>query len=393
MKCIIKILFIAGISLFFRQNSAYAQQASLSLTVELNQSLLNSQVINIQSLIPANGQGPNLFRLFLKNENISEEAKGLYFNLSVRSEKNGPILNIYQLEGQPFSLDPAQMVYATNNNLGNGLPGVDEFIEFEGELTSGGKEFVNSLLGSNYLPADRYILVIEIYQGHNKQRGGVRVASATAEVRTSKAADLYSLYLLSPGNVAGSNAVVAAQYPNFQWQGIAGTSYRLILVEAREGESAQSLISGAKSTVPILLNAASTGSLIEHEMLDVIVERSSFQYPASGVQALEPGKTYYWQVFAQLKTANGIEERGSEIWSFTIPRRAMAAPVHNMSMAQRALQTVLGERFDEFMQRGYSFKSLETEDHIYLGGQALQKLMELSRKAERGEVSIIIEEL
>jgi hypothetical protein len=43
-------------------------------------------------------------------------------------------------------------------------------------------------------------------------------------------------------------------------------------------------------------------------------------------------------------------------------------------------------------EEGFSFQSIVIEGQTYQGGEAMQKLMELSRKAEEGDVSIVIEE-
>lgn len=379
-----------GIILFSflgKPDLAFAQQTELSLSVRLNEGLSGAQAINLQSL--ASTKGAAIFQVFLRNES-SEAAHNLFFNISLRSEEGGVILDLYQTERHPFSLNPGQIVYATNNNI-DSPPGIKEFIDFEGGFTPEGKNFVNELGGSTYIPAGRYVIEIEVYQGHNKKNGGIQIASAMAALGSTIIGNLESVYLLSPGNVVGLEATVANQFPYFQWQGISNIDYRLIVVEARNNESPESLISGAMSTPPIrLAGAAKQGSLISYEMLDIIIHRPGFQYPNAGVQALKPGKKYYWQVFTELKGNMRQEVRSSEIWGFTISQKGTMAVGKNSSSTIEALRGILGEKFEGFMLQGYSFQSIEIDGQLYRGSQALQKLTELSGKSGRGEISIIV---
>lgn len=393
MNCfnLCKVLFISGLLTITSAFSALAQDANLSLRVEVNKALASSQSINIQSLVANNGRGSNLFRMYLRNENASEYANNLYFEILIRSDKRGLLVEARQVNGQPFSLNPGQQVYATNNNISNGLPGVEEIIQFSGGLTSEGRRFVNKLQGGTSLPPDRYTIEINIYQGSDQQ---VKVASALAEMGSHIVEDTRDFYLLSPGDALGADARISNAYPNFQWQGASGNRYRLLVVESKENESPQSLLNGAESTPPTRANAASgKGSLVNYEMLDVVINRSSFQYPSYGVQSLEDGKTYYWRIINKVRTSSGEEERKSEIWSFTL---AGSGSGNNLFMGSpaltRALKAVLGDRFQKFSERGYRFKGVEIDGQVLRGNKALQKLMELSRRAEEGDVSIVIEE-
>jgi len=381
---------ISGFILFVLFAFVGPVQAQLSLDVEIDEMLSNSQSINIQSLLANNGKGPTLFRMYLQN-NSSEYANSLYFRLIVESDKIGRIVEIRQVSGQPFSLNPGQRVFATNNNIGDGLPGVEELIQFDGEFSSEGKEFVNKLKGSTSLPADQYQITVEVHRG---SAGGELLASETAEIGRNIVEDTRDFYLLSPGDVASADATIANSYPNFQWQGATGTDYRLVVVEAKGNDSPQSLIEGAISTSPIQVKGSSGGgSLVDYEMLDVVVGQSSFQYPNSGVQSLEPGNTYYWKIVSQLESSGGVQERESEIWGFTLASTQQRTQNEQQSSeVSQALRQVLGNKFEEYQQDGYNFQSIVIDGQTYQGGQAMQKLMELSRQAEQGDISIVIEE-
>lgn len=363
--------------------------AQLSLDLEIDETLSNSQSINFQSIIASNWQGPRLFQMYLQNNNSSEYMHDLYMRIIMESNNRGRLVDLEQVSGRPFSLNPGQQVVASNNNISRGLPSVEEAIVFDGGLTQAGKEFVNELKGLTSLPPDEYQVSIEIYQG---SVGETLLATATGEVGKSIVEDTYDFYLLSPGDEVGSEAEISNSFPNFQWEGATGATYRLLVVEGRENDSPQSLMDGAASTDPIQSDeSSSSGSLVDYEMLDVIVTESSFQYPTSGVQELEPGQTYYWRVINQLRTSSGGEERDSEIWSFTIADTQDSRTVDQNSEATRALQQVLGNQFEQIQQDGFSFQSMVIDGQTYEGGQALQKLMELGRQAEQGSISIVIE--
>lgn len=364
-------------------------EAQLSMDVEVDDNLSNAQSINVQSLIANNGKGPTLFRMYLQN-NSSEYKNDLYFRIIVESDNIGRIADIKQVSGQPFSLSPGQQVFATNNNIGDGLPGVEEAIQFSGDFTTEGEEFVNKLQGSTTLPADEYQVTIEIYRG---SVGGTPVISESAEIGANIVEDSRDFYLLSPGDVVGSDATISSSYPSFQWQGETGASYRLIVVEAKSNESAQSLMDGAQSTTPIQSNgSASGGSLLDYEMMDVVINQSSFQYPNSGVQSLEPGKKYYWRIVNELETSGGVDARESEIWNFTLLDTQNSGDNRENGEMTRTLRELLGDRLQNITQEGYSFESISIDGQIFQDVQALQKLMELGQKAQQGDISIVIEE-
>lgn len=362
----------------------------LTLNFEIDETLENSQAINAQSLLANDLRGPTLYRLSLQNENSSEYLNNLYLRVVIESDKIGRILEVRQISGRPFSLDPGQQVFANNNNSGNGLPGVEEVILFERNFTERGRNFYNELKGSTSLPADQYQVTVEIYQG---SVNGELLASETDEVGSSLVEDTRDFYLLSPGDELGSETVISSSYPNFQWQGgSSAVRYRLVVVESKNNESPQSLMEGAMSTDPIQsFGSNGGGSLLDYEMLDVLVDGSGYQYPSSGVQDLESGKDYFWRVISQLETSGGVEERESEIWSFRLADLQRSYGDQRAGETVRALQRILGDRFEEVRQNGFSFESIEIGGQSFRSGQAVQKLRALVRKSEQGDVSIVIE--
>lgn len=370
-----------------------AQQASVSIEVEINETLLTSQYIDLQSIIVQDGDGYELYRLFISNDSMQETVTDLYLSVEFHSEKVGLIFSRDQIDLQSFSLRPGQKVFVTSNTIQNGFPGIEEEIFFEGSFTPEGKKFYNNLKGLSSLPQDRYSLRFSLYQGNSRVNGGQQVATSSADFGINLV-DLRNFYLIYPGDVLGYETEISNSYPNFVWQGDNSLTYRLIVVEAREDESAESLFGGAVSSRPIRVNgSAATGSLLEFEMLDVVLNQTNYQYPNSGVPSLEAGKTYYWQITSQFKAGDGQEDVKSEIWSFTVSDQAGDGQDSQLTgELVLILKKILGQQYDQLEESGADFQSIEIGGEVFQGAEALQALLRLGDQLDREEVSIVIEE-
>jgi hypothetical protein len=111
------------------------------------------------------------------------------------------------------------------------------------------------------------------------------------------------------------------------------------------------------------------------------------------VQPLQPGKTYYWQVFTTLQTTSGLEERASDIWSFTLGSGLddMAdIELFELDGELRAiLLTLLGpETFRELEQRNFELEGMEVDDQDMQGGMARDELIRLAEKIRDGKIKI-----
>lgn len=150
---------LAVLAIFVPVNSAHAQSqcvdsGSLSLEVNLSPVLENASVLGLTSLgIDTRGSGPVLVSGTLVN-NTDELLTNLFFEFKFTAGQVGTIAELTQQAAYPFTLDPRQVVYATNNDIDNEqLPGVDETMKFDGGLTSEGEDFLESLDGTT-LPND-----------------------------------------------------------------------------------------------------------------------------------------------------------------------------------------------------------------------------------------------
>lgn len=378
---------------FIGVHNSYAQQGNASIEVEVNEALINSQHVDLQSIIVQDGEGYELYRLFISNDDMQEAVNDLYLSVELHSEKVGLIFSRDQIDLQSFTLKPGQKVFVTSNTIQDGFPGIEEDIYFEGSFTPEGKKFYNKLSGLSSLPQDRYTLRFSLYQGNSRKNGGQQVATSSAEFGIN-IVDVRNFYLIYPGDVLGYETEISNSYPNFVWQGDNSLSYRLIVVNAREDESAESLLGAAISSGPIRVNGTTApGDLLEFEMLDVVLNQTNFQYPNSGVQSLEAGKTYYWQIISQFKSRDNADNIKSEIWSFTISDQVGVGQNSQLSdELATVLKKILGARYDQLKEEGADFESIEIGGEVYERAEALQTLLRLSDQLDREEVSIVIEE-
>tara|TARA_R110000868_G_scaffold259361_9_gene517426 strand:- start:22998 stop:24191 length:1194 start_codon:yes stop_codon:yes gene_type:complete len=380
---------VVFLCVFVPSKKILAQSGELSLDFNLSQVLQNAQVLGLTSLgVDNRGSGPTLVSGSLVNE-TDEKLSNLYFEFKIESGKVGTIARITQQAAFPFTLDPRQIVFVTNNDIDKEeLPGIEERIRFDGGLTPEGEDFVETLGGSTTLPIDFYTFTVTIFQVTNEF--GKRVLDTqTIELGGSDEGiviDEKSITLKTPGETIGAEVTITNPYPQFSWEGEAANTYRLIVVRSNGQDNPESLIENAKSSDPS--NAG--GSLLQFENLDLTTVGNTLQYPSSGVQALVAGQTYFWQVSTNIQTALGVEELNSEVWTFKL-----SAPGDESSLVQidqdtfNALIALVGEeQFATLTESGYSFESIEMNNQIVTGATAILLLEEILRKIDDGEIIV-----
>ncbi|MDR8390646.1 hypothetical protein NC796_05830 [Aliifodinibius sp. S!AR15-10] len=369
-------------------------QTPVELDLVLQPQLTKAQVLSLSNLgVDRSGQGAPLFNLVIRN-NENREQRNLYLELQISSNKRGAIANLYQWHNRPFHLSAGEVVTANNNQLQNGLPGVEESIRFNGGLTQSGEDFINDLASSTTFPADIYTVTLSLYQGGNSDSGGELLDSIEESFGENISTDTsIDLYLVQPGGEVGSSEQITTTLPVFRWDGPTNTNYRLVIVEDN-GQSPETLIQSALGSEPILENGTSgIGSLLDFEIVDARLNNITFSMPPSGVQNLEAGQKYYWQVFVNRETVNATENIPSEIWEFTV---ASGEPGANTAVVttevENSLHRLLGrEQLNRLNEDGYNFNSIVIGGQTYQGAAAVQKLQELSNRIDNGEITIIID--
>lgn len=395
---LIMMLIMALLSLVLpaRTFSQTDGEPDISLDLNIDEQLSNAQVISLTSLgIDRRGRGQQLARLMLRN-NENRKVNDLYFNFVVESSQHGQIATGYQSNNRPFSLDANQVVNTNNNMIQDGINQIEEKLYFDSELTSSGEELYNELEGSTRLPNDIYTLNVKITQNQNLEAGGNVVAEATATIGSTPSVEMRDIYLQTPGGETGEEAIINTSYPEFAWDGGApNATYRLLVVEDNESDSPEDLIQSAKSTQAALVESGGSGegSLLEFENVDALLNRSTFQYPSSGVQSLESGQTYYWQVIAMIRGAGQTEEVSSEIWSFSLESGPGDVGEIQEEQLQTMLEELLGtEQYNQLQDQGYDLQSIIINGQTLEGPAAATRLSNFMEKVRTEEVTVTVEQ-
>lgn len=367
-----------------------AQVPDIDLQLQAGPLLNNAQLIELTNLaLDEGGRGERLFSLFLQNGS-DQVQRSIYLNVSLSTANRGLLMEAVQRNNLPFNLEPGQSIYVSNIDLASGrLPGILSDIRFGGEITDEGMQLLNRLQGGTTLPADEYILEVALYQGNNSINGGTLITSNSLSFGGSLIEDDFSIFLQSPGDAVGTGARITNPYPEFRWEGQEDQTYRIIVVEEQQRENPETLIQGAKSTAPGRIGQPA--SLLEFEIMDMIVEGTRLQFPSSGVQPLQSGKVYYWQIFTSFQTTSGEEERASEIWSFTLGSGfdGRSEVVEADEELKTILHALLGpDVYNQLEQRNFDLHSLILEGEEITGELARDHLLRLAEKIRDGEIKL-----
>lgn len=371
--------------------SMYAQAQSDKLTLEFSLSpvLEQAQVLGLSSLgVDTEGSGPVIISGSLVN-NTAERLENLYFEFDIEAASYGVLARIRQQAAYPFSMEPGQVVFATNNDIKNEeVPGISDKMKFDGGLTTTGENFIEDISGTT-LPNDQYTFSVRIYQvatdGRREllasdmiQLGGNASSGGVVDERT--------ILLRTPGDLIGAEAAITNPIPQLSWEGDASLNYRVLVVARSGSDSPESLLESAKSSEP----TNDGGSLLQFEYLDLNVIGNSLQYPSTGVQALVPGQTYYWQVVTSINSALGATEVVSEIWEFTLVDPGSEANVTEVDQETvNALVQLIGQdTYNLLLETGYSFENIEIDGQVFSGIVGVQKILELIEKFQAGDVVI-----
>ena len=368
---------------------AFGQSDKVTLEFSLSPVLEQAQVLGLSSLgVDTEGGGPVIISGSLVN-NTTERLENLYFEFDVEAASYGVLARIRQQAAYPFSLNPGQVVFATNNDIQNEeIPGISERMKFDGGLTSTGENFVEDLSGTT-LPNDQYSFAVRIYQVNEEGRREL-LANETIQlggnISEGGVVDELTILLRTPGDLVGAEAAITNPIPQLSWEGDASLTYRVLVVSGNGSDSPESLLESAKSSEATDMG----GSLLQFEYLDQNIRGNSLQYPTNGVQALVPGQTYYWQVVTSMNTALGTNEVVSEIWEFTLVDPGSESNVVEVDQetVQAIVQLIGQDTYNLLLETGYSFENIEIDGQVYTGVVGVQKILELIEKFQNGDLVI-----
>jgi hypothetical protein len=380
--------------LLLLSSPALAQQnpGDVVVDIRLLEAVTQAQVISLSTLgVDVRGRGQKVMELVLQNR-LNETVKDLYFYITVSSSNVGLIADVDSKPDTPFSLRPNQLMITDNNRLHDGLPEIPEYVHFEGGLTPAGEDFIESLEGATRLPDAVYTVTVSIYQGGNRLTGGRVISTVTRSIGSQPITNTIDFNLLTPGGPLGSNELIASSQPSFRWDGPSNTEYRLILVQdPGRGQSPEALIQAAVSTEPTS-GQASVGTLLEYEMVDVVLTSNNYFYPAAGVKRLPPGAKFYWQVIARIRTSRGTDNRPSGIYEFTLsnPQAAQNAEIQSVTTPlATSISPEVAAAIQNLIQSGFAMDKMIV-DGREVSGAALQAFLEdFVEKIKRGEIIIV----
>lgn len=362
------------------------------MRITVSSDIKNAQSLNLLELGTQIVNGETSQTLFnLQAQNLTNQTLNtLKLKIIVKSNSRGDLLVLEQT-GNGFSLYAQEKISTNSDNITDGIftdQGREIKLDFDVDvdevLTDGGKDIFENYATS--LPIDVYTIEISVFSGEL----GRTVGRATEILGTEMKQKENNIVLQSPGDVLSSGAEITTTYPTIRWDGQAGINYRLIVVEDN-GEGAESQLNSARSTEPALLpnNVAGNGSLLDYEMVDARIRSTEFQYPTSGVQALKPGSTYFWQVSATFESGSGTSEVFSEIWEFkVIDPSSGASSGANDQIAEQLKEIISPELVEALIGEGYSLVFVEIDGRSYTGVQMINALQQFKTRVENGEVTL-----
>jgi hypothetical protein len=380
-RSIISLLVIVSL-LISLESLSKSSSDKIDVQMMVENSLSKARLISLSQLSGSINTDERFITLYLSNI-TPETQSNLRLHINVRSTRYGVIVNLEELNG--FSMESGQTARANMSSLGSGIPGVTSSMRFDAGLTSGGEAMINELRGSSTLPDDIYTITVQIYQNGNSTSGEL-VGSASITIGAEPGIASYEVRPIQPGDVIGSAATISNTNPVFNWEGDPSLKYRLTIVKAEQGRSAEALIQSALDTSP----PAQGGRLLSDEMADVITEQLTYSYPISGVQPLEQNTTYFWQVFAIVPDVRGEQLLPSEIFEFTVSgqhtdqQTGVNREINELVRRHFRRNDILGLSRD-----GFDLVSIEYKGTVYSGPQIITVLEDFFEKVDEGKIRVV----
>lgn len=252
----------------------------------------NSVTVDLQLFIPDNGiiffddidlsnmsNAPVLFSITLTNNDTNSKI----IRLQIGMKRNGQ--EIIKGTTYPFPLQPG-VTSLTNRDLGIN----PDFSETDINLG----ELQEIVYATGKLPEGQYEFFVRVLLEQSTIHQDIEILNISGPPTV--------LDLLAPGQLAENNNLmeIYTALPFFLWHSNA-SKFRITICEKLPTNN---------SPADVMNN--------EPRLQQIVENFTFFQYPASSVWPLEPGKTYYWQIVAITESSSGPVELESEIWGFKI---------------------------------------------------------------------------
>ena len=265
-----------------------------------------------------------------------------------------------ELVTNSFPVDGARTI--TNLDIGKGKAIQDSLYTKD---QAAKEKFESVALPSGTMPAGLYtfdVEVEEIYPG-TPPNGPTAKTDFTITLTNPS-----SIELLFPSD---GDQVVSA-LPLFQWM-FDGLRSHIAVFEKLPGQSS-------------LEEAAAGDTLLSREVTATV-----FQYPGSGVRALQPGRTYVWFVEGVVATAGGVSQKvRSPLRSFKVE----AGPGASSSLLdelERALDPKYKQIFDQIRSEGLTPFGAAVLNGTAVSGPDLARLLDYIRNNPGAVLTVGIE--
>ena len=334
--------------------------SEVQVTLELFPAMQNARMLFLSDFdLLQLGNGPLLFRISMIN--TSSGPKSLIGKFSVETANLGIL---FTGETKPFTL-PVGTTFLTNQDL---FTKQKEFSLSHYNFEDAADQLREAILQTGKLPTDRYDFKWEIFEVENNTNHDSKTESLFIDNPTR-------LDLISPGTEATSNflPILFTTFPYFRWESNTA-EFRLKVCEKLPHNRTPE---DAMNNTPRLETK--------------IINNNFFQYPSAGTWNLEEGKTYFWQVFATIKTASGSYEIPSEIWGFQIIDLSNPQLAESQEQIIKGLQDILGDDIiaELFGQEG-ELLGFQMTGVAYWNGKpvSIQKIMELIDEIREGKLEV-----
>ncbi len=328
----------------------YGQSSDLRVEKEF---FVNPRVILLSDFnFTGSGSSRPLFRVTLRN--LGPQTKMVVLGFQVRSRKR-PDRPIVEAQSLPFPLSPNNPIRITNIDLvRNRLKNIKlRYFRYNEEVA---QNLRRAILRRGRLPNDVYEIIVRLEEANNSNNRDQIVEALVINNPTR-------VDLLSPGRIAdrGRCSVVYTRQPQFQW------------------------LSNADRFIFTVSEALPTNTSPEDVMQNrpharIILKRGkdfqgapSIVYPSTGVRPLVEGRTYYWQVIAQIETPNGFIDIPSEIWCFQLARlNDVNRQIVDRSVRSSLRRLLAGSRFSQLLGPRGPLKDFQATGVIFLNGRKIE---------------------
>ena len=281
-----KYIFIAVLCCCL--NTVYSQTNQINMNLGLYNEDIKIFFINDFDLTQS-GNSPLLFWVDMMNYGDTTRIS-IHLSISYISLSSGDT-ELASGESEPFILQPG-LTRINNQNLfsKHGKYGLENYIVND----DAADKLLEVIYGTGRLPSGIYAFKITAIS-HDS------IGTTIDDVLEVVVSNLTTLDLIAPGDVADDMELreIYTILPFFRWESDA-SEFRIRICEK------------------LSINSSPEDVMNNEPRLEMAVQTTNLQYPASQAFPLTEGHTYYWQIIAITPSSSGPIELESEIWGFKI---------------------------------------------------------------------------